>query len=211
VILTWHGLQGERLQEVAKQLNERYFRGCLAVPEVRVGELPQAARFGCYTRTLGGDPVVLVSAKVLTGYDRRTLPGTAHAEHRRRLVEDVLLHELVHVATDQARLDEHGHGWMWWRCVRELSLRVGLPYPSEEEAFRWPLAVRPRGYYGPQDPLSPRPRFHDEENGWAVLDRFLALAAKASVSQAGWLLTMANLWDYSEEVVRRREVLDGAG
>ena len=204
---TWHALQEERLTEARDRLNDAVFRGCLPSVPVRVLELPQANRLGCLTQARNGELAVCVESRLLSGWDTRTLPGPEHLGGRTRLAEDVLLHELVHVAIRKARWDEEAHGWMWWRCVRELSGRLDLPDPSEEKAHTWPLSIRPNGYYGQRDPLAPltlRAEVRDFAN------RLVTAAAKGTAQQAGYLLSVAKLWDYAEEVLRRREVLNGA-
>jgi len=88
--------------------------------------------------------------------------GSRNAEGRRRFVEDILLHEMIHQWTQEVTRqgDEHysGHGPAFSAKANEIGVKLGLPdvgktckardrKNEEPSPSYWPSNVRPDGYY----------------------------------------------------------------
>jgi len=94
------------------------------------------------------------SAEVIEGLPGME-PGTLG---HRRLLEDLMAHELLHlgcedraalVASASARYDGDAHGSLFRHLAVEISDEFGVQPPKAcEDASRWPMSHRPRGFYG---------------------------------------------------------------
>lgn len=113
------------------------------------------------------------SMRALADYRPRSFEGVdSHIRMGRRVLElgaryalDVLLHEMVHAYCFEILGDVEpgyaGHGPKWTAQCNRIGRKLGLPEVFTKgrggpNSQRWPMCVRPDGYYGKPEETEPR-------------------------------------------------------
>jgi SprT-like family len=113
------------------------------------------------------------SMRALADYRPRTHEGLeSHIRIGQKVIErgprfalDVLLHEIVHAYCQEVIQDGEpgysGHGPKWTAQCNRIGRELGLPEVFTKgrggpNSARWPLCVRPAGYYGEEPEAKPK-------------------------------------------------------
>jgi hypothetical protein len=133
------------LREGFLEYNRRFFGGALGACRIVIAPLPVADVCGEYRP--GTTP----------GFPSRIGISPQAAKHSAGFVLDVLLHEMVHGWQHEIAEDMEdavrGHGVLFARECNRIGVLLGLPPVavtgdrSLPGCGRWPLCVRPAGYY----------------------------------------------------------------
>ncbi len=157
-----HGLM-QHLWERWEEWNEVFFGRAMTVPVLlinepsnprRLGDCGPVSGFGCSSQ-------IRIRPSLLTGTHPAMRRGSRDPTGRRRFVEDILLHEMVHQWQQEVdgRSDEsyHGHGPAFGEKANEIAVKLRLPecgYTCKTDRLKgkpspsyWPANVRPDGYY----------------------------------------------------------------
>ena len=159
----WYREHLGRLYQLWEEWNRDFFDSAFsASPYITFGTPSFSRAYGNYGRIsdFGGVAQIRIRRSLLAGTHPDTKAMTE--EGRKRFVEDVLLHEMIHQYQHEI-LNEHersykGHGPTFRDKANEISEKLGLgkarvakkrgkdsQLPS---CAHWPHNVRPEGYYG---------------------------------------------------------------
>lgn len=138
--------------------NDTHFHGQLTWPHILLAEPKSSRALGDYAAVSGWGSrgQVRIRPSLYTGEHPSLKAGEQFREGRILYVEDVLLHELVHLFTDEIlHQDEssyHGHGPGFARECNRIGEAFGLPAVGPKRSGlphcgQWPENVRPEGYY----------------------------------------------------------------
>lgn len=159
----WHREHLGRLYELWDRWNRDYFDGRLVPPYILLSEPSEPNRYGDCGRVsgFGGQSQIRLRPSLLTGKHPHVRGGAEYAAGRARLVEDILLHEMIHQwhqeVTGTNDASYHGHGPAFRDECNRIGALLGLPrvrtmkkrgkdadLPS---CSQWPHDVRPAGFY----------------------------------------------------------------
>jgi hypothetical protein len=158
----WHREHLTALYDRWEEWTERFFAGAMQPPYVMLLEPSNPRRFADCSRIsgFGGRSQIRIRPSLVRGtYLLR--PGAAYAAGRRRFVEDVLLHEMVHQwqqeISHQTDDGYHGHGPAFRDRANAIGRDLGFPLvrtskrrgPDRDlpSCAQWPHNVRPEAYY----------------------------------------------------------------
>jgi hypothetical protein len=146
------------LRDRWREWNQAYFAGALLEPYITLTEPSAPKLYGqcCPDSSWGSRLEIRLRPSLLAG----THPHVGEpAEGRRRLVADIVLHEMIHqwqVEVSGAREPSyHGHGPTFCAQANRIGATLGLPAvivrnrggSRELVCAHWPHCVRDRAYY----------------------------------------------------------------
>lgn len=154
--------------------NFAYFGDALVPPYILLAEPSNPRRLADTGAVsgFGGRCQIRIRRSLLTGTHPRVREGQVYAAGRLALVEDVLVHEMIHLwqqeSTGAQEESYSGHGPSFRDKANEISAALGLPRVGVKNRGRdkglpqcknWPHNVRPPEYYGHafDPPLPPVP------------------------------------------------------
>lgn len=161
-----------RLYKLAEEWNRKHFDGRLNLPHIVFLEPKSARALGDHSTISGWGSrgQIRIRPSVFDGTHKIVKPGLEYAEGRVRFVEDILLHEMVHLYNAEVALlperSYHGHGPAFAGKCNEIGSILGLPEVGIKRQKKplcnyWPENVRPEGYYlgalaEPEQPEQPK-------------------------------------------------------
>jgi hypothetical protein len=157
----WHREHLGRLDASWERYNAEHFAGEMVYPVMLLSETSNPRSIGdCSPRSgLGCRSQIRIRPSLLRGTHPLVRDGTLNPEGLSRVVEDVLLHEMIHQwqqeVTGRTEESYHGHGTAFRDKANEIGAKLGLPpvrakHQKESagpQCQYWPHEVRPEGYY----------------------------------------------------------------
>jgi hypothetical protein len=150
----------ERWRHLFVGWNEKYYGNELTVPYIRLSAPASTKALGTYSPISGegGRSEIKLRPSIYYGTYPGVRAGAEYADGRMRYLDDVLLHEIIHLWQKEGKdgkveLSYHWHGPTFRdKCNQigqDLGLgRVGTKHQKKLPQCRyWPHVVRPEGYY----------------------------------------------------------------
>jgi hypothetical protein len=135
----------EELEHMWRRLNYRHFKGKLPAPKLAVYPPYRDDALATFAGYTDGFAVIDIDPAIVNG--TAAIVASASREGRRRLIEDVLLHEAVHCAVYRTgRWDQQAaHTGAFEVLAASIGNQLGLP--RSHDPGGWPGNVRPADYY----------------------------------------------------------------
>jgi hypothetical protein len=159
----WHREHLGHLYGCWVQWNDLYFDGRLVAPYLLLAAPGWSKALGDFARTscFGGKGQIRIRPSLIDGTHPHLRPGPEYAGGRRRFVEDVGLHETVHLWAEEflhaPERGYKGHGPVFAGECNRIGQALGLGPVRQAKArganaqlpscAQWPHNVRPEGYY----------------------------------------------------------------
>jgi hypothetical protein len=159
----WHREHLGHLYRCWVRWNRDYFGEHLAPPYILLAEPSWSQALGDFSPTscFGGMGQIRIRPVLIDGRHKYLRPGEQYAAGRRRFVEDVGLHESVHLFCGEVlgslETSYKGHGPVFAGECNRIGDMLGLPHvrPAKcrgknkdmPSCAQWPHNVRPPGYY----------------------------------------------------------------
>ncbi|MGA2797920.1 MAG: SprT-like domain-containing protein [Thermoguttaceae bacterium] len=145
-----------------EHFNRLFFKNRLKHPHLMMGRVPPNVFSFCKSLTdWGADLQITFDQRFVLGGHKK-ITKTWPAEGTKLLVNDILLHEMIHQyhfeLTGNSEPGYRGHGPQFTKVCNEIGEQLGLPAVitrrrgtkdgEKPTSSRWPCNVRPDGYYG---------------------------------------------------------------
>jgi len=156
----WHSESLTHLHAKLAEFNEAYFGGQLKTPYLALGAPGSARRMGEFAPVsgFGGNSAITIRKSILDGTWKNVRSGGDHQAGRLLVVEDILLHELIHLfhheVTGCTEDTQNGHGRAFRNECNRIGALLGLPPVRSQRTSgkdkelpscsHWPHDVRPR-------------------------------------------------------------------